>query len=163
MKPVLYRCVTIALPLAFAVLACGQVTGLSDDYQFDLVDGGPSKADGAGDATKVDSPVGDSALDVRPANACTPQATAAALAKMSGGTADCKVCLASLCCADVETCASAAECQKVFSCKLDCTDQGDQRAQCLSRCSNGGPGAQAYASGVGQCGGHSCKTECGFP
>ena len=161
MKPVMFRLLTLALPLAaVAAASCGQVTGLSDDYQFDLVDGGA--ADGARDSASADGPL-DSALDARDANACTPQATALAFAKLNG-TPACKTCLAQACCTDIEVCTKVSECKNLLSCKLDCTTQGDQRAQCQNKCANNGGGAPAsYTSGVGACGGAACKQECGLP
>lgn len=166
MKSALHRCTAIALPLILVALACGQVTGLSSDYQFDLVDGG-SKADAAGDARQSDAPSsGDAASDAKDASAiaCTAQETASALSKLtSNGTTQCKNCLASACCGEVELCTKTSDCRNVLFCKLDCTDQGDQRAQCQSRCGNGGAGLALYTSGIGACGGRACNADCGFP
>lgn len=164
MKLAKYRALTMAVPLTLAAMACGQVTGLSNDYQYDLEGGGGggSTTDGPSDAPAADGPVADAALDVLDATAaCTAQAINSAQARMNGtnGTAACKTCLATACCGDVETCFKASECKSAFSCKLECTTQGDQRAQCLGRCTN----VALYSTGIGACGGRSCKTECGFP
>ena len=163
------------LPLAaLAAAACGQITGLSDDYRFDLVDGGgatPSDGaifDAAADAASVDAAVDarDGGASADAANICTPAETATAAQQLATyrGTRVCKACLAPACCDDVVTCAQSNECSRVLGCKLDCTSRPvADRQQCFDRCSNVGGGVPAlYTTGMGACAATSCKQDCAF-
>ena len=161
--------VFVAVAVAGSMSACGQVTGLSDDYLFDLTDGGATK-DGAADTATADgSSSTDAAADVQvdAANKCTvAQANNAAqkLDKYNGSMA-CKTCLAGSCCTDVEACSVAnTDCNHVLSCKLDCTDRtGTERTSCFASCNNSGAAVPAiYTQGVGMCGAGPCATACGF-
>jgi hypothetical protein len=164
------RVVFFALPSLLAMAACGQVTGLSNDYQFDLVDDGGSSAtgDASGDATASDA---SSSTDARvdaadAAPKCSTAQTTLANTRLSqfSGTPACKSCLATSCCTDIEPCTSASECKRVLSCRLDCTTKAaDQRPDCYSNCSNGNAPPALYTQGVGACSTASCKTQCGFP
>ena len=160
----------LALVLATCGLAaCGQVTGLSDDYLFDLTEGGAASGDASADAPKGDAPTAvDATTDARDAaaKACTATETASALEHLAafGGTTTCKTCLAGKCCTDVVQCAGTNECSRVLSCKLDCTErQGADRASCYKNCNNnnGGP-PSLYTNGVGACSMASCASECAF-
>jgi hypothetical protein len=139
---------------------CGQMTGLSDDYLFDLADG--AAADAASDA-RADAP--DAAGDARDAapRCSATEISNAQQAMKSNGSAACKSCLATSCCTDVVTCAASNECGRVLACKLACSQsQGADRTSCSRDCTNSGGGAPAlYTSGVGACSA-TCQTACGF-
>ena len=159
------------LALAMATGGCGQVTGLSDDYVYDL-EGGASSGDGGGSgdgATKTDAPTTtESGTDggVNPINKCSNSQSVRAGQKLApyNGTAVCKSCLATSCCNDVETCTANADCNHVFSCKLDCTEKSAaDRSQCFKSCSlNGGAPSPVYQSTIGACGPAACTKECGL-
>jgi hypothetical protein len=162
------RIVFFALPSLLAVAACGQVTGLSNDYQFDLADGSSSATgDASGDASASD---GSSSTDARAdaadaAPKCSTAQTTLAATRLNqfAGTPACKSCLASSCCTDIEPCTSASECRRSLSCRLDCTDKpADQQHDCYNNCTNGNPPPAVYAQGVGACSAASCKTQCAF-
>lgn len=153
--------------LAVALVACGQVTGLSDDYEFDLVDGGSSATpDGGADATKADGSADgatDAAADA--SKQCTPAQALKTAQKLSSinGSQACKTCLATGCCMDVDTCTNNTDCSHVLDCKLDCTTkQGNQRFECFKGCTVSGTTPPLYTNGVGACATASCKQECGL-
>lgn len=169
----LAACSTIGIALLAPpalLAACGQITGLSDDYQFDLVESGTA-ADGALDGSTEAAP-GDAGPDVRDGaspdatNSCTAVETAAATQRLGayGGTPACKACLAPACCDDVAACADDGECSRVLGCKLDCTARpSPDRQQCFERCNNvGGPVPALYTSGMGACAIAACKQTCAF-
>jgi hypothetical protein len=148
--------------VAASLVACAQVTGLSDDYTFNLVtdagggtDGGDAGKDGATDGGGTEGGAGQ----------CTSAQVGAAntiLATLNG-TADCKSCLATQCCTDVTTCSSQQDCKSELSCDLDCTTkEANSKQQCFRGCQeNGVP--QSYTNGVGKCANQQCKQVCGFP
>lgn len=152
------RIIALALPAVLALAACGQVTGLSDDYQYDLVDGGTSP-EGAADGAATDGPA---AADA--AKQCTPAQTLSAAKRLNqdNGTQLCKTCLASSCCIDVDTCAANNECSRLLSCKVDCTEKtGADRTQCLKSCNSNSTSA-LFNAGVGACAAAACSKECAF-
>jgi hypothetical protein len=160
------RLAVVALPAALVIAACGQVTGLSDNYTYDL-EGGATATDGGGDGAKTDATTGDGATDagVDAANKCSAAQTLKATDKMSGfnGTDICKACLATSCCTDVDTCSLNQDCTRVFSCKLDCTDKAPaERTQCFKSCTSGGGQSPVYTGTVGQCGPAACASQCGL-
>lgn len=164
------RILAVSLGALAGLAACGQVTGLSDDYLFDLTEGGAATGgDASGDASKSDAPgTGDAAADARDATAraCTVPETTNALQHLQafGGTALCKTCLAGKCCTDVVECAGKSECGRVLGCKLDCTERsGVDRTNCYKSCnnSNGGP-PMLFTNGVGACSTASCASDCAF-
>ena len=163
----------LTLPIMLAVAGgCGQVTGLSDDYQYDL-EGGTTSVDGGGGggtdgAAKTDAPTtaeGGTDSGVDPINKCSNSQSVKAGQRLNNynGAPLCKSCLATSCCNDVETCAANADCNHVFSCKLDCTDKpAEQRTQCFKTCTvNGGP-SPLYQTTIGACGPAACTKECGL-
>jgi Tfp pilus assembly protein PilW len=166
MKPSTLRVILVALPLALgapvALVAggCGQLTGLSNDYTYDLSEGGDASSDGAVDAAA-------DAADASDAGKCSAAAAATTATKLAqtNGSAVCEACLASSCCTSVDSCVAVASCKSHFFCLLDCTSiqAANDRASCVKNCSNGGSSATPlFTNGVGQCAGVACKTECGF-
>lgn len=158
----------LALVLALVVGACGQVTGLSDDYTYDL-EGGVRAADAAseGAATGDGATGGDGARDATAdaTNKCTATQSAKTTLTLENynGTAVCKACLATSCCMAVDTCALNTECDKVLGCKLDCTQQPTaDRTQCFKSCTTSGNPNSLYATTVGTCSASGCKPECGL-
>lgn len=162
------RIVALALPavLVLVLAACGQVTGLSDDYQYDLEGG--AKTDGAtGDGAKTDGATSDGATDagVDATNKCSAGQTLKASQKMDGlnGSQLCKTCLAGSCCNDIDTCTSNPDCNHVFSCKLDCTEKPtSERTQCFKSCTISGGPSPVYQATIGACGAAACTKECGL-
>lgn len=159
------RLAAVALVSALALAACGQVTGLSDDYTYDL-EGGASADGAAGDATKSDgaTEAGDAGVDAT--NKCTTAQTVAAAKKLNtgglNGTQICKSCLAASCCTDIDTCTTNPDCTRTLGCKLDCTEkQPSERPGCFKSCSGGTP-STVFQSGIAQCSAGACATQCGF-
>lgn len=160
----------VPLALVFTTGACGQVTGLSNDYLFDLQeDGGGIDANGdaaaSADGSKSDA-IADAAAD-RPAPKCSVAQAASAEVRMSQmtGLVTCKACLANSCCTDVETCANVSECRRAFACRLDCTTlTGTDRHDCFNACTNGGGNATpaSWTNGVAACSKSSCDSICAF-
>ncbi len=157
----------LALVTALVVAACGQVTGLSDDYTYDL-EGGAQAADAASEgAATGDGATRDGASEATAdaAHKCTATESlkTALTLKNYNGTTVCKTCLDTSCCTDVDTCALNAECSKVLGCKLDCTEQptGD-RSQCFKSCTTSGNPNTLFATTVGTCSASGCKPECGL-
>jgi hypothetical protein len=149
--------------LAGGAVACGQVTGLSDDYVYDLAAEGGATAD-AGDASKADA--GTDATAVPDATTkCSPSQTLKAAQKLSGdnGAQICKTCLATACCTEVDTCTNNGDCNQVLTCKLDCTTkQASQRSECFRGCTVNGGTPTLFTNSVGSCSTASCKQECSF-
>jgi hypothetical protein len=163
------RLLTLAVPVALAVAACGQVTGLSDDYTYDL-EAGAAAADGATtDAAKADGATGDGATDagVDATNKCTTAQTVATAKKLNNGfngTQLCKTCLATSCCSDVDTCTANGDCNHVLGCKLDCTEkQAAERNACFKMCTlAGNTQSTVFQSTVAPCAAAACTSQCGL-
>lgn len=163
-----------SVALVAAAAACGQVTGLSDDYDFDLVvEGGvrndASDGSSGGDAATSDAPTDGSAVSDAPrdaTNTCTAGQTATAVQSLNtyNGTPTCKACLAPACCTDVETCFNNTPCSKALACRLDCTARNSaERTQCFTACDNvGGGPPPLYVNGIASCAASACKQQCGF-
>lgn len=164
----LTRLAPLALATALVVGACGQVTGLSDDYTYDLEGGATADGASEGATTGDGAATGDGASDAAAdaTNKCTTAQTVNATKKLQNynGTVLCKTCLASGCCNDVDTCSNNSDCSRVLSCKLDCTEkQLSERTQCFKACATSGGGASSvYQTTVGVCGPTVCKQECGL-
>ena len=161
------RFAAFALMLA-ASSACGQVTGLSDDYLYDL-EAGASSVDGGSDGGAPRTDAGDSAVDtgVDANNTCSSSQTVATGQRLSAynGTTACKTCLAASCCNEVDSCSVHVDCNDVLSCKLDCTEKSSaiQRSDCFKTCTlSSGAQSPQYQSTVGRCAPASCNKECGF-
>jgi hypothetical protein len=159
------RIVSFALTSLVAVSACGQVTGLSNDYAFDLGDGGgKGNGDAAGDASASDGALDAAADGAETGAKCSTAQTTLASTRLSqlGGTQACRSCLAASCCTDVEPCTSASDCRRHLSCMLDCTPKAaDQRPDCFANCTGNVPAV--YTNGIGACSIASCDAHCGFP
>ncbi len=173
----------LAMPVGVLVLAacagaCGQVTGLSNDYVFDLQEDGGGIT---GDATTAsdtgataDGAKADAATDapINPVDAATCTSAQAGntqlrLTQFSGSTA-CKTCLADDCCMDIDTCLNVSECRRAFQCRLDCTTlSGTDRHSCFNTCNSntgGNTTPLSYTNGVGACAASKCNapTACAF-
>jgi len=162
------RLAALALPAVLAVAACGQVTGLSDDYTYDLEGGAATGDGGAADGATTDATTGDGATDAGAdaTNKCSTNQTVKAAQKLQNynGTQLCKTCLAGSCCNDVDTCSANSDCNHVFSCKLDCTEKSlSERSQCFKSCTvSGGGTGPVYQSTIGACAPAACTKECGL-
>jgi hypothetical protein len=158
--------------------ACGQVTGLSNDYLFDLQEDGGTALDASGDASadggaKTDAASDastDGRVDTGAAATCSiPQAesTAMRISQLNGAD-ECKACLANDCCTAVDSCLNVSECRRALSCRLDCTTMtGIDRHTCFNACnsnSGGNTTPASYTSGVGACAAAGCAatTTCAF-
>ena len=161
--------------LAVATGACGQVTGLSNDYLFDVQEDGGTALDGGGDATTeggsrtdapTDAPV-DTGADAATCSFAQAQSTQLRMTQLSGASG-CKQCLANDCCTDVDSCLNTSECKRALSCRLDCTTMtGADRHSCFQACSSNSGGnttPASYTSGVGACATSACaaSTACSF-
>lgn len=172
--PLRMRTLALSVPLLLGGLvltasACGQVTGLSNDYLFDLTEDGGGGLDANGDGAPSADAKGDAiaadAADAAPK--CSTTQVAAATVRMSqmNGLMACKQCLANSCCTDVDTCANASDCKRALSCRLDCTTRtGTDRHDCFNNCSSGGgnPTPATFTSGVAACSKSSCDSVCAF-
>jgi hypothetical protein len=157
----------LALPVLVAAAACGQVTGLSNDYTYDL-EGGASAADGAtGDGATTDGTAGEGGDSGAPdaTNKCSQSDSFKAAQRLSqfNGTQVCKTCLASSCCTDVDTCTSNGDCDHVLSCELDCTEKPvGQRSECFKQCTVNGGKPAVFTNGVLACASGACSNPCGL-
>jgi hypothetical protein len=169
------RTLALSVPLLLGGLvltasACGQVTGLSNDYVFDLTEDGGGGLDANGDGAPSADAKGDAiaadAADAAPKCSTTQVVTATARMSQMNGLMACKQCLANSCCTDVDTCANTSDCKRALSCRLDCTTRtnSSDRADCFSTCQNGGgnPTPATFTSGVGACTKASCDATCAF-
>jgi hypothetical protein len=137
---------------------CGMVTGLSDDFTFE---GGVSGADGSQDGSTDGSPSGDGGPDARrEAGSCMGapgDAAATALAAL-GGSVECRNCMTSSCCAEVNACHN--DCATRLACDLDCTTKGGNRQGCIQDCATSKPAVTFDI--VHTCASQQCVSECGF-
>lgn len=145
------------------VSACGQVTGLSDDYTYDL--GAPDGATSEGGA--VDAPIGDgSSGDVMTTSdggdsglRCTDAQRSAALSSMAQMKNDtCKACLATRCCTAVQACTTQSSgCRMTLACHLDCGEKGNPQQCFNTQCMNGN---EVTFQAVRSCATSFCNKEC---
>lgn len=169
------RFVTFALAVPFVVVVatggCGQVTGLSNDYLFDLQeDGGPvgdaagDGADGAKGDGSIDGAVDTGAADAAKCSTAQAGNTTLRLTQLNGAMA-CKDCLSNDCCTEVDSCLNVQDCRRALTCRLDCTTMtGTDRHDCFNTCNSNSGGnvtPPAYTNGVGACV-TSCSTTCAF-
>lgn len=138
---------------AVTASGCGQVTGLSDDYTFDLADAAASSSVDAGDAGRDASAASDAGAGVD-AGAC--QSSAATTLNNQGGTLQCRTCLANGCCNQVEACWSDSTCRNTLRCVLACSAE-NARAQCIAKCD--GVNAQTF-SAMSRCEQQACNGIC---
>lgn len=134
-------------PAVFA--ACGTVTGLSDDYVYDLdaaptgeVGGDGSTTDAAADAA-ADATQDTGAPDA--AGRCGPGQQTQAMTELNSRSGSklppqCETCLASTCCAQIHACVSVGtNCGATMDCVFQCQDQpvGAARSNCVAGCKSG--------------------------
>jgi hypothetical protein len=159
--------------------ACGQVTGLSNDYLFDLQPDGGAALDASGEASadggpKTDAPTDaptdvrvDTGVDAATCSLAQAQSTDMRLSQINGAD-ECKQCLANDCCNAVDSCLNVSECRRALSCRLDCTTlTGTDRHSCFNTCNSntgGNTTPASYTSGVGACAASACAapTACAF-
>jgi len=167
----------LAVPLAMVALgACGQVTGLSDDFVYDLQEDGGSaaidaKADTAatGDGAKTDAAM-DGPVVTADAATCSPAQAGSTELRLTqfNGSMGCKSCLSDDCCMDVDNCLNTSDCRKALQCRLDCTTlTGTDRHTCFQVCNSNTGGnvtPASYTNGVGACAASKCMpiTACAF-
>ena len=127
------------VPAALVMLlasACGQITGLSDDYHYDLDTAGGGQADA--------SAAGDGAADAAPdaGERCTASEGARADRAISEAAGEevpqqCRTCMASSCCDAISRCAQNADCAQSMKCIFNCQRTGGGgggKNQCLNGC-----------------------------
>lgn len=134
------------------VSSCGQITGLSDDYRYDLAEAG---AEGDGSATAEGGP--------RDAgNACdlTERSRAQRTISEAGGetvSQQCRTCMASSCCDRIAECAQSDDCMQAMKCIFNCQKTGGGggggKNQCLANCRG------TFTTIVGSC----VEQECAAP
>jgi len=127
----LKRVALAASAFAFA-FGCGQITGLSDDYTFDLdasgVDAGnPGPNDAGRDVT-----------DAGPPETCSAQERAAAQAVYAQNAGEavpaaCRSCLAQSCCEESAACGADEGCAASMKCLFECQRRANP-AQCSREC-----------------------------
>lgn len=144
--------------IAFVGVGCGQVTGLSDDYTFDLADAAGSSDAAAGDAKADGAATGDGATGSGDSGSATCKAQATAyLTTENAGSAVCRTCVANNCCTGVNACSPSSACRNDLKCVLDCSTSDVGRQACVSKCqANQGNGFGA----VLQCMQQSCASPC---
>jgi hypothetical protein len=125
--------IIVPLLLAASIVACAQVTGLGDEYTFDL--------DAGAGADAVDEAV--ATTDGAPAPVCSGQAGVSAHGILDGlkGASECMTCFADQCCVEVVDCwpqSGSSDCRNRFECILRCTEktQRDERDKCFGDCSS---------------------------
>jgi hypothetical protein len=150
--------VRIVVVLAgLAIPACAQVTGLSDDYRYDL-DAGADASNGEASARdgSGDGPAGDAR------GQCGPSDRARAATQIDSVNGDdlpasCQTCLAASCCREIDACASGNDCSQAMRCVFQCqrsSGGGSGKAQCLANC------RPAFQQTVGSCVAASCSAAC---
>jgi hypothetical protein len=141
--------------------SCAQVTGLSDDYRYDLA------GDGSTSTTNAEAGAGDagdgSTSDARLQCSASDRSRAGTEISNAGGdslSGPCRQCLATTCCAPIDTCANNSECQAVMKCTFSCLKENGSataKAQCIDNC-RPGPLFQAVTT----CAHASCASTCPF-
>jgi hypothetical protein len=134
----------VTLTASIVLVSCGALTGLSDDFRYDL-DGGSSGSSGtasdgqAGDGAAAADGGDDGAASVRQqCNTAEKQQAStemAAVDPLSAGT--CRNCLASNCCLDIDRCAKDTKCADSMKCVFQCIrDNGGGGAKqvCVNNC-----------------------------
>jgi hypothetical protein len=151
---------------ALLVSACGMVTGLSDDYRYDLDassslpsgDGGTSGDGGKlPDGGNGGGPRDGSGPDGSSQCGVTDRTTAQTDLTVSGGDQIptlCKNCLTGSCCIQIEGCFQNLECKTAMECVFGCQKDngGGNKAQCLANCHN----LQTFNDTVATCARNAC-------
>lgn len=124
-----------AVSAALGIVGCGQITGLSDDYTYDLADGATSSDGAAGDAKTDGGTSTDGAVGTGDAGSptCKTQATAYLTTENAGSVA-CRTCVANNCCTGVNACSQLSACRNDLKCVLDCSTSDTGRQSCVSKC-----------------------------
>jgi hypothetical protein len=144
----------VSLVFALATpAACAQVTGLSDDYTFDLDGGKRDGGEGGAD--------GSSSGDAITPGKCSVADTSQAAEDISNANGDkiasaaCRTCLAANCCSSIHACAGDGTCKDAMSCIFGCQAKPqNEKRRCLDGCNEGAFGA------VGTCSRQDCQQDC---
>ena len=151
--------------LVVPVGACGQVTGLSDDYRFDQLEGG-SITDGQSADGKTDGTVGADGSSGGPRDAtadakesCNTTQTVTAQEDLTNANAEivsaCRNCLAGNCCLTVHHCATSNDCDNSMKCVFGCQGkQGNAKTVCLAQCGD------VFQRTIEACLDSACSTNC---
>jgi hypothetical protein len=151
----------VGVALSLAVASCGQLTGLSDDYHYDLEpgsnDGGGSGEGGGGRPSDAGGTT-DAKTDAR-APTCSAGEVSTANTVMISASGDnvpiaCRTCLADECCKQVTTCGENNDCNNAMKCVFGCQKGGGNKTQCLSTCN------VAFQTEVNPCVQASCSSAC---
>jgi hypothetical protein len=140
---------SVTLPIALAP-ACAQVTGLSDDYQYDLVDGSAGQEQDASTTKDGGAQAADAAREGGAAGdrcSAAERSEAQATIGQAGGDgipAQCRMCLATNCCDEIATCGQQDECTQSMKCIFGCQKNGN-KSQCINGCRS------TFATKVGSC------------
>ncbi len=159
--------VSLAALAALAGLgACGQITGLSDDYTFTDDAGAAVSRAAAGDHA---APGADGAADGAgdSCGRCSPtqQSDAAKVLEQAGATTSsppplCQACLQAQCCTELVDCGKASggsNCKDLLNCVVKCQEKGvGERATCVNGC-NAVNLVNALVGCSNQCVGTPCK------
>lgn len=131
----------VAVMFACSILgaSCAQVTGLSDDYRYDLAANSATGDAGADGAAFSDG----SASDAR--SQCSQNERNRASMEISNAGGDtlnfqCRQCMASSCCSQIDACAKSSDCENSMQCVFNCLkDNGSAtaRTQCVNNCRSG--------------------------
>ena len=138
---------TTSLVVALLAAGCGQITGLSDDYTFDLED---AAADGGRDGG------GDAATSQDAGPACKSTATNY-LNGEGTGSAACRTCVGTSCCVTVNACSQSSECRNDLKCVIACSSSDGARQSCVAKCE--GNTHNAFAPLL-QCMQQNCTAQC---
>ena len=151
--------VALAVGVLLPVASCAQITGLSDEYRYDLEAGAGSSEDGS--AVGLDASPGDARSDADARAQCSADdrtRTGTQLASASGEllSPQCRTCLAASCCAPIDACAKSSDCQASMKCVFQCQKSGSaaSKRQCLSDCN------VAAFQRVGSCAESGCAGAC---
>ena len=121
------------------VASCAQVTGLSDDYRFDLAPDGSAPADGA--PPPDGSTPGDAGRDASRDQCGIVERQRAETALVNAGgervPLTCRTCMTSSCCGRINQCNGDPTCGDSMRCVLGCqrdSGSGSSKQQCLRNC-----------------------------
>lgn len=121
--------VMVSATLLIMVCSCAQVTGLSDEYRYDLGD-----AASGTDASEVDA--GANAGDRCDS---TDRTRTQSMITEAGGeriASRCRSCMAANCCDEIQKCAQTDECTQSMKCVFGCQQSGGGKNQCIKSCNS---------------------------
>src|SRR5688572_9056272 len=143
-----------SLVIALSIVACAQVTGLSDDYKFDL--------DAAADGGEGGTSGGDGATPFVDGGKCSASDQSTASTDIRNANGDkvpllCRTCLVANCCTPIHLCAGLNVCRDSMRCIFNCQDkvQQNEKATCLRQCDD-----TAFNTAVGTCVTQDCQQAC---